>query len=65
MKKFMNDAETILSESLRGFGAAHAGLVRVQSGPTFVTRAPTGLQAGSFLKTIDGLEGGDVGDPSS
>ena len=39
MKKFMNDAETILSESLRGFGAAHAGLVRVQSDPTFVARA--------------------------
>ena len=39
MKKFMNDAETILSESLRGFGAAHADLVRVQSDPTFVTRA--------------------------
>ena len=39
MKKFMNDAETILSESLRGFGAAHADLVQIHSDPTYVTRA--------------------------
>lgn len=39
MKKLINDVETVLTESLRGFGEAHAGLVRVDFDPTFVRRA--------------------------
>jgi dihydroxyacetone kinase-like protein len=42
VKKLVNRIDDILAESLRGFGAAHADLVRVHAGPTFVTRvAPT------------------------
>ena len=39
MKKFMNSVEQVLTESLRGFGAAHGDIVRVQTNPTFVARA--------------------------
>ena len=39
MKKLINDVDAVLSESLRGFGAAHADIVTVHSEPTFVTRA--------------------------
>lgn len=39
MKKFVNAVDDILTEALRGFGAAHADLVRVHHGPTFVTRS--------------------------
>jgi len=39
MKKLINGVEDVLTESLKGFGAAHAGLVKVSFDPTFVTRA--------------------------
>jgi phosphoenolpyruvate---glycerone phosphotransferase subunit DhaK len=39
VKKFVNRVDDVLAESLRGFGAAHADLVRVHADPTFVTRA--------------------------
>jgi dihydroxyacetone kinase-like protein len=39
MKKFMNSVEQVLTESLRGFGAAHGDIVRVRTEPTFVARA--------------------------
>ncbi len=38
MKKFHNGIETFLSDSLAGFGAAHADLVRVHQQPTYVIR---------------------------
>lgn len=38
MKKFMNDVDDILNESLRGFALAHADLVEVTFEPTFVRR---------------------------
>jgi dihydroxyacetone kinase-like protein len=38
MKKFMNKVDDVLTESLRGFGAAHADIVSVHFEPTFVTR---------------------------
>jgi dihydroxyacetone kinase-like protein len=38
MKKLMNRVEDVLTESLRGFGAAHADLVTVNFDPTFVAR---------------------------
>jgi len=39
MKKFMNSVDEILNESLRGFAAAHADIVRLHAKPVFVTRA--------------------------
>ena len=39
MKKLINAVDDILDESLSGFGAAHADLVKVNLTPKFVTRA--------------------------
>jgi phosphoenolpyruvate---glycerone phosphotransferase subunit DhaK len=39
VKKFVNRVDDVLAESLRGFGAAHADLVRVHADPIYVTRA--------------------------
>lgn len=38
MKKFINQVDQMLHESLRGFAMAHADLVDVQFEPTFITR---------------------------
>ncbi|MFQ5774313.1 MAG: dihydroxyacetone kinase subunit DhaK [Kiloniellaceae bacterium] len=39
MKKFVNKVDDILTESLRGFAAAHADIVKIHEQPNFVTRA--------------------------
>ena len=39
MKKLINSVDAILSESLRGFAAAHRELVRLSTDPVFVARA--------------------------
>jgi dihydroxyacetone kinase-like protein len=39
MKKFVNRVDDILTEALRGFGAAHGDVVKVNVEPTYVTRA--------------------------
>ena len=39
MKKFVNDVESVLRESLGGLVDAHAELLRVEFEPTFVARA--------------------------
>ncbi len=39
MKKFINQVDDVLSESLKGFARAHADLIKVQENPTFVCRA--------------------------
>lgn len=39
MKKFVNDVELLLQESLHGMAAAHSDLLRLSLEPTFVTRA--------------------------
>lgn len=39
MKKLINAVDTVLRESLDGFAAAHADLVKVAYAPTYVTRA--------------------------
>jgi dihydroxyacetone kinase-like protein len=44
MKKLMNAVENILIESLEGFAAAHADLVRLSHDPTFVARAAAPVQ---------------------
>ena len=38
MKKLVNAVDAVLTESLRGFGAAHADIVSVSLDPKFVTR---------------------------
>lgn len=38
MKKFLNDVDQLLRESLQGLAAAHADLLRLSLEPTFVTR---------------------------
>ena len=38
MKKFVNDVEALLQESLQGLAAAHAGLLELHLEPTYVTR---------------------------
>ncbi len=44
MKKFVNNVEDILTESLRGFGTAHPDLVKIHYSPNFVTRANAPVQ---------------------
>ena len=39
MKKLINDPADVVAESLRGFAAAHADLVRVNADPAYVVRA--------------------------
>ena len=39
MKKFLNDVDDLLRQSLDGFGAAHSELVQVHHEPTYVVRA--------------------------
>lgn len=39
MKKFINDVDDMLHESLRGFGKAHGAIVATNEDPAFVTRA--------------------------
>ena len=39
MKKLINEVETVLAESLKGFGQAHSDLVKVSFQPQYVTRA--------------------------
>jgi phosphoenolpyruvate---glycerone phosphotransferase subunit DhaK len=48
MKKLINRPEDVVSEALRGFGAAHGDLVRVSFEPHFVARAdaPVGGKVG-------------------
>lgn len=38
MKKFLNAVDDVLTESLRGFGGAHADIVTMHLAPTFVAR---------------------------
>lgn len=45
MKKFINNPEYILNESLQGFAASHADIVRLELDPHFVYRALAGKQS--------------------
>ena len=38
MKKFINNVDEILTESLTGFGVAHNDILEVKLKPNFVTR---------------------------
>ncbi len=39
MKKFLNEIDDVLSESLRGFALAHRGVISLHENPVFVTRS--------------------------
>ncbi len=56
MKKLMNAVDDVLTESLRGFGAAHADLVSVHFEPTYVTRKG-GARAGKVALISGGGSG--------
>ena len=38
MKKFVNEVDNILSESLIGFGKTHSDIINVNLSPDFVSR---------------------------
>jgi len=38
MKKFINNIDTLLDESLHGFAKAHADIIQLKAQPTFITR---------------------------
>lgn len=56
MKKLMNKVEDVLTESLRGFGAAHADIVTVNFEPVFVARKG-GPKAGKVALVSGGGSG--------
>jgi dihydroxyacetone kinase-like protein len=56
MKKLMNQVDQVLTESLRGFGAAHADLITVHFEPTFVARKG-GPKAGKVTLVSGGGSG--------
>ena len=56
MKKLINNVDDVLAQALGGFGAAHPDLVRVHTGPTFVTRA-TATRAGKVALISGGGSG--------
>jgi len=66
MKKFINTVEDFLSESLRGFAAANADMVRLSEDPAFVARADAPVKGKVALVSGGGsghepLHGGFVG----
>ncbi|GAA2174402.1 dihydroxyacetone kinase subunit DhaK [Arthrobacter parietis] len=44
MKKLINDPQAVVTESIEGFGAAHADLVEVHPDPLFITRRDAPVQ---------------------
>ena len=56
MKKLINRVDDVLSESLRGFGAAHGDLVEVSFEPRFVAR-----KGGATLGKVALISGGGSG----
>ena len=56
MKKLMNAVDNVLTESLRGFGAAHADIVSVNLDPMYVTRK-SGAKSGKVALVSGGGSG--------
>ena len=56
MKKFANKIDDILTESLRGFAAAHADIVRLNESPAYVARAGAPVMGKTAL-----ISGGGTG----
>ena len=66
MKKLINAVDDVLMQSLRGFAAAHADVIKLHSEPTFVTRADAPVRGKVALISGGGsghepLHGGLVG----
>lgn len=66
MKKFMNEADEFLKESLQGFGAAHKDIVTCYYDPNFIIRSKTNKKGKVALITGGGsghepMHGGFVG----
>jgi len=66
MKKLINAVDDVLTESLRGFAAAHASIVRLHTDPVYVTRADAPVKGKVALVSGGGsghepLHGGFVG----
>jgi dihydroxyacetone kinase-like protein len=66
MKKFINTVDGFLKESLRGFAAANADMVRLSEDPTFLARADAPVEGKVALVSGGGsghepLHGGFVG----
>jgi phosphoenolpyruvate---glycerone phosphotransferase subunit DhaK len=66
MKKIINDPNDVVTESLRGFAAAHADLLTVRYGPDFIARADAPVAGKVALVSGGGsghepLHGGFVG----
>lgn len=56
MKKFINEIDTLLDESILGFARAHADIVRLHNEPTFVSRL-TAAQTGKVALISGGGSG--------
>ena len=66
MKKFINNVDDILTESLRGFAAAYADIIKLNQEPAYITRADAPKQSKVALISGGGsghepLHGGLVG----
>ena len=55
MKKFVNEVENILTESLTGFGKAHSDIIDVRLSPDFVFRKHKYSIVFSFYHTLKHL----------
>ena len=64
VKKLINDPQTVVAESLEGFGAAHPDVVTIHSDPWFVARAG-GASAGKVGLVSGGGSGHQAGTANS
>ena len=66
MKKFINNVDDVLTESLTGFGSAHSDILKIHLNPNFITRADKSKEGKVSLISGGGsghepLHGGFVG----
>ena len=66
MKKFINNVDDVLTESLRGFASAYADIVKLNTDPVYITRADAPIKGKVALISGGGsghepLHGGLVG----
>ena len=50
MKKFINNVDDFLKESLNGFGKAHSDIIRVNFEPNFISRKTKTKEGGWYGK---------------
>src|SRR5271157_5343810 len=66
MKKLINAPDAVVDEALAGMAAAHSGLIKVHTGPNFITRADAPVKGKVALLSGGGsghepMHGGFVG----